>query len=72
MKAEIINIEDGGRVVLGKIKPIGNRTFCLEIHRGEPGGFENMHALMTRDELHELGEAVRVMLEDGRDPRRGP
>ena len=52
MKAEIINIEDGGRVVLGKIKPIGNRTFCLEIHRGEPGGFENMHALMTRDELH--------------------
>lgn len=73
MKAEIINIEDGGRVIVSKIRPpIGDRGFCLEIHSGEKGGFANKFALMTREELHELGEAVRAILEDGRDPQRGP
>lgn len=74
MKAEIVETEDG-RIIVGKIKPLGEREFCLEIHRGESGKFANMHALLTRDELHELGEAVRALLEAGYlgpDPRRGP
>jgi len=72
MKAEIVNLGDGERIVIGKIKPIAQREFTLELHRGESGKFVNMHVLLTRDELHELGEAVHALLEAGRDPRRGP
>lgn len=63
MKAEIINLGDGERIVVGKIKPIADRAFCLEIHRGENGKFANMHVLLTREELHSLGESVRELLE---------
>lgn len=72
MRAEIVNVEDGGRIIVSKIKPIGDRCFCLEIHSGENAGFANKHALMTQEELYELGEAVRAILEGGRDLRRGP
>lgn len=69
MKAEIINVEDGSRVIVSKIKPpVGDRGFCLEIHSGEKGGFANKHALMTREELVELGEAVCALLEIKRGP----
>jgi len=64
MKAEIVDLGDAGeRIIVGKIKPIADRAFCLEIHRGETGKFANMHVLLTREELHELGEAVQSLLE---------
>lgn len=64
MKAEIIDLgDDGERLIVGNIKPLVGREFCLEIHRGEIGKFANMHVLLTREELHELGEAIQSLLE---------
>ena len=68
MRGEILNLENGDRVIVGKIKPIGDREFCLEIHRGETGGFKNMHVLLTRMELNELEESIGAVLEPKRDP----
>jgi hypothetical protein len=72
MKAEIIDLGGGERVVIGKIKPLGAREFCRELHRGESGKFANMHVLLTRDELAELGEAVRALLEAASPVPYGP
>ncbi len=72
MKAEIVDLGDGERIVVGKIKPIAQREFTLELHRGESGKFVNMHVLLTRDELAELGEAVRALLEAASPVPYGP
>lgn len=63
MKAEIIDVEDGGRVIVGKINPIGEREFCLEIHRGSRDEYKVMHTLLTRQELAYLMSSISVLLE---------
>lgn len=65
MRAEIVEIENGGRVILSKIRPIGERDFCLEIHRGEKDRFQVFHALLTRAELWQIRTSIDALMGDG-------
>jgi hypothetical protein len=58
MKAEIVNCGDEGRVIVSRIRPIGDRGVCLEFHKGELDKYAVSFILLTTPEARELSAAL--------------
>lgn len=59
MRAEIVELKDGGRVVVGRVKSgSGMKEFIVEIHRPQDEGFKVMFTLLSREEFEDLSKAV--------------
>ena len=59
MKAEVVTCQEG-RVIVSRIALIGDRSVCLELHRGEQGKVtvNVAHMILTADEAREVSRAL--------------
>ena len=58
MKAEIVTCEEG-RVIVSRIAPMGDRSVCLELHRGDGKATVMVaYMILTTDEAREVSRAL--------------
>ena len=66
MRAELVILGDGGRIIVSRIAPMGEKTICFEIHRAEAQKFAVSHVMLTRDEAVEVANALlAISIEHG-------
>ena len=65
MKAEVVTCQEG-RVIVSKVAPLGDRSVCLELHRGDGKATVNVtHMVLTTDEAREVGRALAEIAGSG-------
>jgi len=65
VKAEIVTCEEG-RVIVSRIAPMGDRSVCLELHRGDGKVTVTVaHMILTTDEAREVGRALAEIAGSG-------
>jgi hypothetical protein len=63
VRAELVILSDGGRVIVSRIALMADRGICFEIHRPEAQKFAVSHVVLTRDEAVEVANALLAISE---------